>query len=85
MTPTPVVALNRAIAVAELRGPDAGLLLLDGVDLPGYHLLPATRGELLVRLGRYDEARTAFDEAISLAANRPERALLEGRRDALPT
>jgi RNA polymerase sigma-70 factor (ECF subfamily) len=85
MTPTPVVALNRAIAVAELRGPDAGLLLLDGVDLPGYHLLPATRGDLLVRLGRYDEARTAFDEAISLAANRPERALLEGRRDALPT
>lgn len=51
-SPTPVVALNRAVAVAEVHGPDAALAIVDDLDLPGYHLLPATRADLLARLGR---------------------------------
>ena len=56
ITPTPVVALNRAVAVAEVHGPAVALAALEGVDLPGYHRLPATRAELLARLGRDEEA-----------------------------
>jgi RNA polymerase sigma-70 factor, ECF subfamily len=82
-TPTSIVALNRAIAIAELRGPDEALAILEGLDLPGYHLLPATRAELLERLGRGDEAIVAYDQALDLVVNGAERALLESRRAAL--
>ncbi|WP_433133309.1 RNA polymerase sigma factor [Micromonospora sp. CA-240977] len=83
LTPTPVVALNRAVAVAEVHGPAVALAGLDGVDLPGYHRLPATRAELLARLGRDDEARAAYDQAMALATNETERAHLRTRRTAL--
>jgi len=82
-TPTPVVALNRAVAVAEVHGPAAALAAVEGLELPGYHLLPATRADLLARLGRSAEARTAYDEAIALAGNHTERAFLEDRRAGL--
>jgi predicted RNA polymerase sigma factor len=81
--PTPVVRLNRAVAVAEVHGPAMALATLDGVDLPGYHLLPATRADLLARLGRHGEALAAYDEAIALATNDTERAFLRGRRSRL--
>ena len=81
--PTPVVALNRAIAVAELHGPALALALLDDVDLAGYHLFHATRGDLLGRLGRHEDAVAAYDEALALTANRAERDLLQGLRDAI--
>jgi RNA polymerase sigma-70 factor (ECF subfamily) len=82
-TPTPIVALNRAVAVAEVHGPAAALAAVEGLELPGYHLLPATRADLLARLGRSTEARVAYDEAIALAGNHTERAFLEGRRAGL--
>jgi RNA polymerase sigma factor (sigma-70 family) len=83
LTPTPVVALNRAVALAEVQGPEAALAVVDELDIPGYHLLPATRADLLTRLGRTDEARAAYDEAVALAGNDTERAFLTGRRDDL--
>lgn len=79
LTGSPVVRLNRAVAVAEADGPLAGLALLDGVVLAG-HRLPATRAELLARAGRLDEARTAYDEAIGRCTNLAERAHLIERR-----
>jgi RNA polymerase sigma-70 factor (ECF subfamily) len=79
-TPTPIVALNRAVAVAEVHGPAAALAAVEELDIPGYHLLPATRADLLVRLDRRDEARAAYDEAIALAGNDAERAFLQERR-----
>ena len=82
LTGSPVVRLNRAVAVAEASGPDAGLALLDGLVLPG-HRLPATRAELLARAGRLDDARTAYDEAIGRCANLAERAHLIERRALL--
>jgi RNA polymerase sigma factor (sigma-70 family) len=81
LTPTPIVALNRAVAVAQVHGPEAALAAIEGLDIPGYHLLPATRADLLARAGRTGEARDAYDEAIALAGNDTERAFLEGRRD----
>jgi RNA polymerase sigma factor (sigma-70 family) len=81
VTGSPVVRLNRAVAVAEADGLIAGLALLDGLDLPG-HRLPATRAELLLRANRYDAARAAFDQAIALCDNDAERAHLTNRRDA---
>jgi RNA polymerase sigma-70 factor (ECF subfamily) len=81
--PTPIVALNRAVAVAEVHGPEAALATVEELDIPGYHLLPATRADLLARLGRPDEARVAYDEALALAGNDTERAFLEGRRARL--
>ena len=83
LTGSPVVRLNRAVAVAEADGPLAGLALLDGVDLPG-HRLPGVRGELLPRAERYDAARAAFDEAIALCGNDAERAHLVRRRGSVP-
>jgi RNA polymerase sigma-70 factor (ECF subfamily) len=83
LAPSPVVALNRAVAVAEVHGATAGLTALEGVDLPRSHLLPAVRADLLRRLGRADEARAAYDAAIALAANARERDLLVRRRDEL--
>ncbi|MEU4337576.1 sigma-70 family RNA polymerase sigma factor [Micromonospora lupini] len=80
MVPSPVVALNRAAAVAMRDGPDAGLALLDGLAddprLRGYHLYPATRADLLRRLGRLDEAAAAYREALALVGTEPERAHL---------
>ncbi|MGI5129513.1 RNA polymerase sigma factor [Pseudonocardia sp. CA-107938] len=81
--PTPIVALNRAVAVAEVHGPAAALAAVDELDIPGYHLLPATRADLLSRLDRHDEARAAYDAAIALAGNETERAFLQRRRAEL--
>lgn len=81
-SPSPAVRLNRAVAVAEAGSPEAGLELLAGLDrgLPGNHLLPAVRGELLLRLGRRKEAGEAFAEAGELARTDVERRHLAGRR-----
>ena len=81
--PSPIVTLNRAVAVAEVHGPALALATIEDLDLPGYHLLPATRAGLLARLGRAAEAAAAYDEAIALAGNATERAFLESRRDRL--
>jgi RNA polymerase sigma-70 factor (ECF subfamily) len=82
-TPTAVVALNRAIALAELEDPAAGLAALNGLDLDGYHLYHAARADLLERLGRVDEATDAYDRAAALTANDAERRLLRERRRSL--
>jgi RNA polymerase sigma-70 factor (ECF subfamily) len=79
---TPVVRLNRAVALAEAHGPDAGLSALASVAMAG-HRLPATRAELLLRAGRPDEAREAFRAAAALCRNEAERAHLERRLDRL--
>ena len=85
IAPSPVVAMNRAIAIGELRGPGAGLDLLDGLDLDGYHLFHAARAELLARLGRAPEAAAAFEQALARTTNGAERELLLRLRDALPS
>jgi RNA polymerase sigma-70 factor (ECF subfamily) len=83
LAPTPIVALNRAVAVAEVKGPAAALDAVDGLDgLAGYHLFHATRGELLTRLGRHRDAAAAYDEAVGLAGNAAERRFLESRAAA---
>lgn len=83
IAPSPVVELNRAAAVAMATGPASALRIIDRLAesgaLRGYHLLPATRGELLLRLGRTDEARSEFAVAAGLAGNDRERALLEAK------
>ncbi len=83
MNPSPVIELNRAVAVAMADGPDAGLLIIEQLEaggaLAGYHLLPATRADLLRRLGRPDEAATAYRAALELATTDSERRFL-GRR-----
>jgi RNA polymerase sigma-70 factor (ECF subfamily) len=81
--PTPIVALNRAVALAEVEGPTAALAAVDELDLAGYHLFHATRADLLRRLGRDTEAAAAYDAALALTANQAERRLLATRRDAL--
>jgi RNA polymerase sigma-70 factor (ECF subfamily) len=81
--PTPVVALNRAVAVAEVDGAEAGLALVDALDLPHLPLLSAVRAELLRRLGRDSEAVQAYDAAIALTGNGAERTFLQGRRGSL--
>jgi RNA polymerase sigma-70 factor (ECF subfamily) len=83
LAPTPVVALNRAVAVAEVDGPAAGLALVDGLDLPRHHLFHAVRADLLRRLGRRTEAAAAYDAALELVRSEPERTFLEGRRASL--
>jgi len=83
VAPTPVVALNRSVAVAELRGPSEALAIVDELDLDGYHLFHSTRADLLRRLGRRDDARAAYDAAIALTANRAEQSFLRRRRDSL--
>jgi RNA polymerase sigma-70 factor (ECF subfamily) len=83
LNPSPIVALNRAVAVAEVHGPAAALAALGDIQLPGYHLLPAARADLLTRLGRDTEAATAYDEAIALAGNETERAFLQQQRARL--
>jgi RNA polymerase sigma-70 factor (ECF subfamily) len=89
-TGSPVIRLNRAVAVAELDGPEAGLALLDGLDerLPRYHLLPACRADMLRRLGRYPEAVAAYDQALELLSSvgtDADRELLARRRASCQT
>jgi RNA polymerase sigma-70 factor (ECF subfamily) len=79
VTDSPVVELTRAVAVAEADGPEAGLAIVDGLALEDYHYLHATRGELLRRLGRADEARDAYGRALALVHDDAERRLLERR------
>jgi RNA polymerase sigma-70 factor (ECF subfamily) len=79
LTDSPVVELNRAVAVAEAQGPAAGLEIVDRLPLEDYRYLHATRGELLRRLRRTDEARDAYRRALALAHNEAERRLLERR------
>ena len=86
LTPSPVVELNRAVAVAMARGPEAGLALVDALindaALRNYHLLPTVRGDLLSKLGRLDEARQEFERAAALTRNTRERQLLLARARA---
>ncbi|WP_164233064.1 RNA polymerase sigma factor [Microbacterium hydrocarbonoxydans] len=83
IAPSPVIELNRAVAVAMATGPASALRIIDRLAesgaLRGYHLLPATRGEMLLRLGRTEEARSEFAAAAALAGNDRERALLEAK------
>jgi RNA polymerase sigma-70 factor, ECF subfamily len=85
LDPSPIVALNRAIAVAEIDGPDVALTAVDrlGLRLAGYHAYHAARAELLRRLGRSQESRAACDKAIDLAGNTAEIAYLTRRRGEL--
>ena len=85
LDPSPIVALNRAIAVAELDGPGAALTIVERLDdgLAGYHAYHVTRADLLRRLGRSQESRAAYDKAIELAGNTAEIAFLTRRRNEL--
>jgi RNA polymerase sigma-70 factor (ECF subfamily) len=83
LMPTPVVALNRCVAVAEVDGPAAALGLVDQLELGDYHLYHSTRADLLRRLGRTAEAAGAYDDAIDLTTNATERRFLVARRDSL--
>ncbi|MCS7476913.1 RNA polymerase sigma factor [Umezawaea endophytica] len=85
LDPSPIVALNRAIAVAELDGPEVALAAVDRLEdrLADYHAFHATRADLLRRLGRSGQSRTAYDRAIGLAGNTAETAYLTRRRDQL--
>ncbi len=83
IAPSPVVALNRAVALAEVAGPEAALAAVDALDLADYHPFHVTRAELLVRLHREDDARLAYDRALALAHNAAEHAHLERRLGTL--
>jgi RNA polymerase sigma-70 factor (ECF subfamily) len=83
LAPSPVVALNRAVAVAEVEGADAALTLVDGLDLSGYHLFHAIRADLLRRVGRDAEAALAYEAAIARTENAAERDFLHRSRQAL--
>ena len=83
VTPTPIVALNRAVAVAELDRPDVALAIVDTLDLDGYHAWHVARADLLRRLGRSADARAAYDAAIAATKNTAERSYLQRRRDHL--
>jgi predicted RNA polymerase sigma factor len=81
--PSPIIELNRAVAVSMAEGPEAALPIVDQLmhepALKGYHLLPSVRGDLLHKLGRFDEARAAFELAATLASNKREHNLLKRR------
>jgi RNA polymerase sigma-70 factor (ECF subfamily) len=79
MAPSPVVELHRAVAVAEVEGPDAALSQIEGLDLDGYYLYHSVRAELLRRRSRDGEAAIAYERALALTENGPEREFLEGR------
>lgn len=87
LTPSPIIDLNRAVAVAMASGPADGLALVDAIaaqgELSGSHLLPAVRGEMLIRLGRHDEALVALRDAVALCRNSAERAELERKIGSL--
>jgi len=86
VAPSPVVELNRAVAVSMAEGPEAGLRLVDALRqeraLRDYHLLPSVRGDLLFKLGRRDEARAEFERAATLTGNAREAELLRQRAEA---
>lgn len=83
VTPSPIIELNRAVAISMAFGPAFGLQIVDELNdepsLKGYHLLPSVRGDLLVKLGRFDEARTEFERAASMTRNAREKELLQNR------
>ena len=85
MTSSPVVELNRAVAVAMADGPEAGLALIDELEgsgqLSGYHLLPATKADLYRRLERWDAAASAYADALTLTTSESERRYLRRRLD----
>jgi RNA polymerase sigma-70 factor (ECF subfamily) len=83
VAPTPIAALNRAVAVAEADGPGAALALVETLDLDGYHVYHAVRAALLARLGRAAEAAGAYDRAAARTGNAAEQAYLRGARDRL--
>jgi RNA polymerase sigma-70 factor, ECF subfamily len=83
LDPSPIVALNRAVAVAELDGPEVALTLVERLTLTGYHAWHAARAELLRRLGRSVEAREAYDAAIAATQNTAESAYLSRKRGEL--
>ena len=83
IAPSPIVALNRAVALAEVEGPAAGLDVLDALDLTGYHLFHSIRAELLRRLGRTADAVSAYDAAIAHCENLPERSFLQHQRQSI--
>ena len=83
VAPSPIVAVNRAVAVAEVEGPDAALTLLEGLDLEDYYLFHAVRADMLRRLGRDHEAATAYEAAITRTSNLTERGFLERRLHGL--
>jgi RNA polymerase sigma-70 factor (ECF subfamily) len=86
--PSPIVGLNRAVAVGMAQGPAAGLASLDALDsdstLTGYHLLPSVRGDLLIKLGRFAEAREEIQRAITMTENRREQDLLSEKLKQIP-
>jgi RNA polymerase sigma-70 factor (ECF subfamily) len=86
--PSPVVGLNRAVAVGMAQGPNAGLAALDALDpdpaLTGYHLLPSVRGDLLLKLGRFTEAREEIQRAIAMTENKREQELLSEKLKQIP-
>jgi RNA polymerase sigma-70 factor (ECF subfamily) len=84
LAPSPVVALNRAVAVTEVDGPEVALTLVDGLDLGGYHLFHAIRADLLRRLGRSSEAALAYEAAMARTENAAERDFLRRSRQSLP-
>jgi RNA polymerase sigma-70 factor (ECF subfamily) len=83
IAPNPVVALNRAVAVGEVDGPDAALAIVEGLGLDRYYLWHAIKADLLKRLGRYQDAASAYDDAIARTGNAAERAFLQRGRDAV--
>jgi RNA polymerase sigma-70 factor (ECF subfamily) len=85
LDPSPIIALNRAIAIAELDGPEVALAAVDRLEdkLAGYHAYYATRADLLRRLGRSEQSRAAYDTAIELAGKTAETASLTRRRNQL--
>ena len=87
MSPSPVISLNRAVAIAMADGPQAGLALVDDLaaDLDAYHLFHSARADLLRRLDRPEEAAVAYRRAVALATNEQERAFLERRLRHLPS
>ena len=88
ISPSPIVGLNRAVAVGMAQGPAAGLAALDALApdsaLTGYHLLPSVRGDLLLKLGRFTEAREEIQRAIAMTENRREQDLLSGKLKRIP-
>jgi RNA polymerase sigma-70 factor (ECF subfamily) len=83
LTRSPVVELNRAVAIAEVHGPEEALAIVDALDLDNYRYLHSTRADLLRRLDRREEARAAYARALELTPDRAERRFLEGRIAAL--
>jgi predicted RNA polymerase sigma factor len=83
--PSPVVELNRAVAVSMARGPEAGLTIVDGIVASGslaqYHLLPSVRGDFLLKLGRSEEAAFEFEHAASMTQNAREREMMLRRAE----